>query len=156
MDISDYIGLVGSFASIGAAVWSFFNVGIIRETKREIFNRLKMIKYSDTNSSSQNTIDQLRKVANKNTLPRGLNISDIIDSLNNYYENLNKVRNDLEQDGYTKLELSLSELKNKINYASKCERKEVDKVIKAYTELYYLVLDIDSEIGKHKNRLVEK
>lgn len=156
MDILNIIGLVGSLVSIGAAIWSIFNVGIIKKTKQEIFSKLKIVKYSGASSISKNTINQLRKIANREKIPRGLNTSEIIDSLNDYYESLNELRVDLEEDGFVKLKEYMSTLKSNITSVSRLDRSDPELFKQKYEDLYYYILEIDTEIGKLRKNIVEK
>ena len=140
MDGKEWIGIIGSLVSIGGAIWASFSVGIIKKTKEEVFSRLKIVKYSELTSSSKGTIIQLRKIANKKKILPGLNFDDINSSINDYYENLNKIKNDIAEDGYKDLSDQMNILKKKISLANKTDRKSSSKIIEVYTEIYYHIL----------------
>jgi hypothetical protein len=156
MGTIETIGLIGSITSIGCAIWASISVGIIKKTKLEIFSRLKIVKYSELSSSSKNTINQLRKIASKDKIPPGINFTDIIDSLNDYYENLNKIKIDIEKDGFSSIEDHMKKLRESINTARTQNRKTPQELISSYTEIYYHVLEIDSKISKYHQMNIEK
>lgn len=156
MDLLQLIGLLGSLVSIGGAIWASISVGIIKKAKDEVFARLKIVKYSELTSSSKGTIIQLRKVVNKKRILPGVNFDDINGSINDYYENLNKIKNDITEDGYTKLDEQMNKLKSKMSLAIKTDRKSSNQLIEAYTEIYYHVLEIDSEIANYNKKIIEK
>lgn len=156
MDIIEIIGLVGSIVSIGGAIWASMSVGIIKKTKIEIFSRLRIVKYSELTSSSKGTVTQLRKIANKDKIPPGINFQEIIDSLNDYYENLNRIKNDIKEDGFSDLEKHMNDMRENINTATGFDRKNPKAIIEIYTKMYYHVLEIDSEISKYNKKMIEK
>lgn len=156
MDIIGIIGLIGSLVSIGGAIWASMSVGIIKKTKIEIFSRLRIVKYSELTSSSKGTVTQLRKIANKEKIPPGINFQEIIDSLNDYYENLNRIKNDIKEDGFSDLEKYMNDMRENINTATGLERKNPKAIIDIYTKMYYHILEIDSEISKYNKKMIEK
>jgi hypothetical protein len=156
MDILEIIGLIGSLVSIGGAIWASMSVGIIKKTKNEIFSRLRIVKYSELTSSSKGTVTQLRKIANKDKIPPGINFQEITDSLNDYYENLNKIKNDIKEDGFSDLEKYMNDMKDNINTATSLDRKNPKAIIEIYTKMYYHILEIDSEISKYNKKIIEK
>ena len=155
MEFKELIGLVASVISISSAIWAAVNVRIIKRTKRDIFSRLKIEKYSEIVNSSQGTITQLRKIANKNTIPPGVNFGDTIDSLNKFYENLNAIKNEIIKDGYSDLEFHMNELKQKVQVVQNMNRN-TPNIILSYTEIYYHVIDIDREVSNYKKQMIEK
>lgn len=156
MDFTEIIGLTGSMISIIGAIWASMSVGIIKKTKSEIFSRLRMIKYTELTSSSKGTVIQLRKIANKDKIPPGINFQEIIESLNDYYENLNTIKNDIEEDGFFNLDKYMSEMRENINKATSLDRKNPKAMIEIYTSMYYHVLEIESEISKYNKKIIEK
>lgn len=155
MELKEIIGLIASLISIVSAIWAAVNVRVIKKTKRDIFSKLKIEKYSEIVTSSQGTISQLRKIANKNKIPPGVNFSDIIDSLNKFYENLNTIKCEIITDGYVNLELQMNELKQKVQVVQNMNRS-TPNIISSFTEIYYLVIDIDGEVSKYKKQIIEK
>lgn len=146
---------MGSLVSIGGAIWASCNVRIVKKTKEEIFSKLRIVKYSEISNSSKSTINQLRKIANKDKIPPGVNFKEIIDSLNIYYESLISIKNDIQEDGFIDLERYLDELRTNITIASKLERKAPKDLINIYTKIYYHILDIDCEIVKYNKKLLK-
>jgi hypothetical protein len=156
MDLNEIIGLIASIVSIGGAIWAFISVGIIKKTKTEIFSKLRIIKYSELINSTKGTITQLRKIANKDRIPPGVNFQEIIDSLNDYYEGLNRIKNEIKDDGYSDLEVQMNEMRNNINTASTSDRKNPKNVIEIYTKIYYQILEIESDISRYNRKILEK
>lgn len=155
MDWTIKLGVVSSIVSIGGAVWSFFNVKITEKTKREIFSKIKIVKYSSINVDTKTTINQVRKIAFKNKIPKGLNLGEIISFVNDYYEKIHGIINDLEKENSINLNNHISSLKNKITEVSALDKTSPD-LIENYNELYYIILEVDKEIDNFKKNIIEK
>ena len=152
--IDYYIGIIGSIASIIGVVWTGINVRIVQKTKKEIYAKMKVVKYSESTGLYKSVLTHLKQVANKSKRPSGVNFDDIISSVSEYYENLSKVKNDIKEDGSIEFENKMSKLKKLINIARNTDRKNFEEIINIYTEIYYYVIDIESEIDKYKRQLI--
>ncbi|HCR75308.1 MULTISPECIES: hypothetical protein [Chryseobacterium] len=155
MDWTIKLGVVSSVISISGAVWSLFNVRIIRKTKKEIFSKFKVVKYSNINEKAKTTIYQVKKIALKNKVPKGINLSDINNFVNDYYEKIHEISNDIEKENSANLNNYISNLQEKIEEVSKLNNNSSD-LIEKYTQLYYIILQVDKEIDKFKQNIIEK
>ncbi|GEN76017.1 hypothetical protein [Chryseobacterium hagamense] len=155
MDWTIKLGVVSSVISIAGAVWSLFNVRIIRKTKKEIFSKFKVVKYSNINEKAKTTIYQVKKIALKNKIPKGINLFDINNSVNDYYEKIHEISNDIEKENSANLNNYISNLREKIMEVSKLNNNSSD-LIEKYTQLYYIILQVDKEIDKFKQNIIEK
>lgn len=156
MDWTVKLGVVSSVISISGAIWSLYNVRIINKTKDEIFSKMKVVKYSNINVNTKSTITQIRKIALKNKIPKGLNLQDIIDSLNDYYEKIHEISNDIEKEGSEKLNNHIISFKEDISKVSKMSKESENELIENYNLIYYRILEIDKEIDKFKQNIIEK
>lgn len=156
MDWTVKLGVVSSFISVMGAIWSLYNVRIIKKTKREIFSKMKVVKYSSINVNTKTVISQIRKIALKSKVPKGLNINAIIDSLNDYYEKIHEISNDIEIEGSEKLNKDINDLKKNITNVSKLNKDSENELIECYNDIYYGILEIDKEIDKLKQNIIEK
>jgi len=156
MDWTVKLGVVSSVISISGAIWSLYNVRIITKTKDEIFSKMKVVKYSNINVNTKSTITQIRKIALKNKIPKGLNLQDIIDSLNDYYEKIHEISNDIEKEGSEKLNNHITSFKEDISKVSKMSKESENELIENYNLIYYRILEIDKEIDKFKQNIIEK
>ena len=156
MDWTVILGVISSIVSIFGAFWSLFNVNIIKKTKQEIFSRLKVVKYSNINVNTKNTILQVRKIALKNKIPKGLNLNEINDSLKDYYERIHEISNDIEKEGSDKIITQINEFKINISSVSKLSKDFESELIDGYNQIYYQILEIDKEIDKFKQNIIEK
>lgn len=156
MDWTIKLGIISSIISIAGAIWSLINVRVIKKTKKEIFSKMKVVKYSNINVNTKAAISQIRKIALKSKVPKGLNINDIIDSLNDYYEKIHEISNDIEKEGSEKLNKDINDLKKNITNVSRMNKDSENELIGCYNDIYYGILEIDKEIDKLKQNIIEK
>ncbi|MDR6516766.1 hypothetical protein [Chryseobacterium camelliae] len=155
MDWTVKLGVISSIVSIGGGIWSLVNVKITKKIKKEIFSNFKVIKYSNINVNTRTTINQIRKIALRSKISKGLNLEEIISSVNDYYEKIHEISNDLEKENSNNLDNLLNSLKKKITYISTLDKTSID-LIENYNELYYIILEVDKEIDKFKQKIIEK
>lgn len=155
MKFIEHVGIIGAIASIISVVWTSINVGLVRKAKKEIYSRIKVVKYSESTGSYKSAITHLRKVATKSKIPPGVNFDDIIGCINDYYESLSKVKNDIIEDGYSEIEKKMGKLKELISIASHTDRKDSVTIIEIYTKMYYHIMEINSEVEKHKQQFIK-
>lgn len=156
MGFIEWIGFVGSLFSIGAAIWSFFISKEVKKAKSDIYKYYKIIDYSKTNSKGKETIAKLRQIANQHKVPRGFNTTELTSSINSYIESLSKISVHFEKGGEKLLKNQILIFKQKIFSASKIDVKDQALFIETYTEIYNLILSIESKINDlQKNNLQE-
>jgi len=155
MKLIEHIGIIGAIASIVSVVWTSINVGLVRKAKKDIYTKIKVVKYSESIGVYKSVLIHLKKIATKSKIPLGLNFDDIIGCLNDYYESLSKVKSDITEDGYSEIEKKMDKLKELISTASLTDRKDSGKIIKIYTEIYYHVIEINSEVEKYNQQCIK-
>lgn len=152
----EIIGLIGSFISIGGAIYSYKYSTIIKNTKDEIFSTFKVLKYSNINEKTLSTIEQIKKVAHKQKIPRGTNIDDVIKTLNEYFEKVFKLKNETEVENSSILNDLIQAYREKVNEISNTSRMNETDLIQLFNEIYEMTLNIDQEFSKLAKNIVEK
>lgn len=151
----EIIGLIASILSIFAAIWSFLSAKSSNSAKNEVLSKLKVSKYSEFNNSSKNLLTTIRKFANKSALPRGINIVETSDKLNEFYEELNNIKHEFDEE--SKINSHLELFKEKLSELSSIDPKtNTKKYLSKMNEVYYIILDIDADIIKHKKQILER
>lgn len=156
MEWYEYIGLIGSLISIGGAIYTYRYSTIIKKTKDEIFDAFKIVKFSGINENTSSTINQIKKVSHRQKIARGTNLEDIVNSLNDYYEKIHRLKNEKEVSDSTNLNELITEYREKINVISSTSRDDDEILIQHFNEIYEMTLNIDSEFNKFTKNIVEK
>lgn len=152
----EIIGFVGSLVSILGAVYTYRYSTIISRTKDEIFSLFKVLKFSNISESSTTTIEQIKKIAHKQKIIRGTNVDDIVNSLNNYYEKVFKLSNEVEVEKSEKIAGFITDYREKINIIGNTPRANETALITHFNEIYELTLNINQEFNKFTKNIVEK
>lgn len=152
----EIIGLVGSIVSIVAAIYSSRYSTIVKKTKNEILSLLKVVKFSNINETTSAVLEQIKKIAHKQSIPRGTNLNEIVNSLNSFYEKVFKLKNENEVETNEHLNTLITTFRQKTNLVSNTPREQSASVISLFNELYEITLNIDKEFNKLTKDIVEK
>jgi len=114
------------------------------------------MKNSEFITLNRNVLNQLRKISSSEKIPIGQNFPKLIEDLNNYYENLSRLRHDNLSNENEKLDSHLENLKQNIADAKLIDRNESQKIITKYTEIYYQLIDIENDVSKMNKEIIEK
>ena len=156
MDSIEIIGLIGSGISIISAIVSIVGVQSVKKAKKEVFQKFRIMKNSEFITLNRNVLNQLRKISSSEKIPIGQNFPKLIEDLNNYYENLSRLRHDNLSNENEKLDSHLENLKQNIADAKLIDRNESQKIITKYTEIYYQLIDIENDVSKMNKEIIEK
>lgn len=152
----EIIGLIGSIVSIFAALYTSKYSSVVLKTKNEILSLLKVVKFSNINESTVFVLEQIKKVAHKQTIARGTNLDEIINALNIYYEKIFKLKTEVDVESNSSLNTLLVMYRNKVNELSLTSRNDSAKIIEHFNELYQITLQVDNEFTKLTKKIVEK
>lgn len=152
----EVIGLTGSIVSIVGAFYSSRYSTIVKKTKNEILSLLKVVKFSNINETTSAVLEQIKKIAHKQTIPRGTNLTEIVNSLNSFYEKVFKLKTENEVEANEHLNALISTFRQKTNLISNSPREQSATVIGLFNELYEITLNIDKEFNKLTKNIVEK
>ena len=152
----EIIGLLGSLVSIMAAIYTSRYSTIVKKTKNEILSLFKVVKFSNISETTQTVLEQIKKVAHKQTISRGTNLNDLVNSLNNYYEKIFKLKTENEVAKNEKLNSLIETFRLKTDTLSATQRDQQSAIIELFNELYQLTLNIDQEFNKLTKSIVEK
>lgn len=152
----EIIGLLGSLVSIMAAIYTSRYSKIVKKTKNEILSLFKVVKFSNISETTQTVLEQIKKVAHKQTISRGTNLNDLVNSLNNYYEKIFKLKTENEVAKNEKLNILIETFRLKTDAISATQRDQQSIIIELFNELYQLTLNIDQEFNKLTKSIVEK
>lgn len=152
----EIIGLLGSLVSIMAAIYTSRYSTIVKKTKNEILSLFKVVKFSNISETTQTVLEQIKKVAHKQTISRGTNLNDLVNSLNNYYEKIFKLKTENEVAKNEKLNSLIETFRLKTDAVSATQRDQQSAIIELFNELYQLTLNIDQEFNKLTKSIVEK
>lgn len=155
MEALDVIGLIGSIVSIVSAFIVLFGVRKVKKAKNEIFLKLRIMKNSEFLSLNRSILSQIKQITTAKKIPIGTNFERIIEELFNYYESLSRLRQNVKLQNKT-IDNHLQNLKNNINIAKKLDRKDTQKVVDVYTDIYYYLVDVEKDILKMNNEEIEK
>lgn len=152
----EIIGLIGSVVSIIAAIYTSRYSLIVKQTKNEILSLFKVVKFSNINETTLSVLDHIKKIAHKQNIARGTNLDEIVNSLNNYYEKVFKLKTENEVIKNETLNNLISTFRSKVDTISVTERSNQSTIINLFNELYQITLNIDQEFNKLTKKIVEK
>ena len=152
----EIIGLIGAFVSIIAAVYTTRYSAIVKQTKNEILSLFKVVKFSNINETTLSVLDHIKKVAHKQNIARGTNLDESVNSLNNYYEKIFKLKSENEVENNENLNQLISTYRSKVDLISITARSEQLAIIELFNQLYQITLNIDQEFNKLTKSIVEK
>lgn len=152
----EIIGLIGAVVSIIAAVYTTRYSAIVKQTKNEILSLFKVVKFSNINETTLSVLDHIKKIAHKQNIARGTNLDEIVNSLNNYYEKIFKLKSENEVESNENLNQLISTYRSKVDLISVTARSEQSTIIELFNQLYQITLNIDQEFNKLTKNIVEK
>jgi len=155
MEFLENIGLIGSIVSIVSAFVALFGVRKVKQAKNEIFQKLRIIKNSEFLSLNRSILSQLKQITTAKKIPIGTNFDKIIEELFNYYESLSRLRQNIKIQNKV-IDKHLQKLRTDINVAKSLDRKDAQKVVNVYTEIYYFLIEIEKDVLKMNNEEIEK
>ncbi len=155
MEYIEIIGLIGSIVSIISAFIAFWGVRKVRQAKNEIFLKLRIMKNSEFLSLNRSILSQLKQLTTAKKIPIGTNFDRIIEELFNYYESLSRLRQNVKLKDKI-IDNHLQKLRGNINVAKTLDRKDSQKVVDVYTEIYYYLIEIEKDVLKMNNDEIEK
>lgn len=155
MESLEVIGLIGSIVSIVSAFIALLGVRKVKKAKNEIFLKLRIMKNSEFLSLNRSILSQLKQITTAKKIPIGTNFDRIIEELFNYYESLSRLRQNVKLQNKI-IDDHLQKLRGNINVAKTLGRKDAQKVVNVYTEIYYYLIEIEKDILKMNNEEIEK
>lgn len=149
----DIISLLGSAASIGAAIIAVYSAIKVNKIKNEIIGKLHLDKTSGLLAVAKTTQIQINKICKPKEKLRGVNTDEITSSLLNFQSDLIEYKDILisydfenHKETYEQLSLKIKELRYE---------KDRDKIRLLGDELYAIVSNIISELGRISRSKVE-
>ena len=155
MEILEIIGLIASVVSIISAFVALLGVSKVKKAKNDFFLKLRIMKNSEFLSLNRSILTQLKQITIAKKIPLGTNFSRIIEELFNYYENLSRLRQNVKIED-KKIDGHMQKLKRNISRAKILERKDSQKIVDVYTEIYYDLVEIEKDVLKMNSEEIEK
>lgn len=152
----EIIGFVGSLVSILSAIYTSRYTSIVKKTKSEILSLFKVVNFSNINETTPAVLEQIKKVAHKRNIARGTNLNDIVNSLNNYYEKIYRLKAENEVGQNENLNNLIETYRKKTDEVSATARAEQSVIIELFNDLYQITLSINHEFNKLAKNIVEK
>ena len=148
-----FIGLIGSVLSIISAIVSFNIAKKIKETKKEIYAKIRISNYTELEIFHRNSVNHLRFITQKDKIGRGVNIKDIIQTLHIFLENLNQYKSALKSDGFENISEFIETLKDKIIELEKLDIQNYTEVKSICNLIYYHLIENKEFFSDSKRNL---
>lgn len=155
MSLETILGTSASVFSIISALWAFYSAKSATKAKKELLEKKKIVVLSSFSETSKITITQVRKIAFKRSVERGVNISEILDSLINYYECLNNLCMGLEVNDLSDISNFKKDISETIDVISSLDRNSENKLIEHYTKIYYAIQNLGNITHKLNNNIIK-
>ena len=110
----DWISLTGSVASIGGAAISIFSAIKANSIKNMIIGKWHSDIISELKMLGKVTLSQINKICKPEEKLRGINLSEIVDSAQKFYESLSEHKDILSRCKFSGLEKLLTDLGSEI------------------------------------------
>jgi hypothetical protein len=150
----DVISILGSIASIAAAIVSVYSAIKANEIKNTIIGRLHLNKITEIKSMAKASLLQINKICLPESKLRGVNTAEIIASLLSMQSSINENKDILKRHEFENFESITSSLKSDIKEL-KYEKNKSD-ISKIGEKLYDNVDFIVSELSRISRSKVEK
>jgi len=152
----EIIGLISALVSFIAALYTTKYSSIVKQTKNEILSLFKVVKFSNVNEITISVLDHIKKIAHKQNIARGTNIDEIVNSLNNYYEKVFKLKSESEVVKSEDLNQLIASYRSTVDLISLTARTDQPSIINLFNQLYEITLNIDHEFNKLTKNIFEK